>query len=306
MNTELSTIPAIDVLVNDWHMSMSLRVSAGELAENTVVLYKRGMKKYLEFLPSAQTDEPLREWKAELLTAYKPRTINAWMAGPRAFFVWAKSAGRLLDDPAASVPLIKPAKGHERDVFMDSEVVRVLAIPDPDTAAGRRDAAILSLMAYASLRTVEIHRANFEDIQTRSGRMVLRIQGKGHIDSDAMVVINQHAESYLIPWITERGNREGPLFTSLSRRNLGGRLSLSAIRAMVKKYLRIAGINSKRKTAHSFRHTAITKMIRQKLPPTKIMSVSRHERLDTLMIYVHDVERLEDPAEDYIDYVDGG
>lgn len=303
-NDLVQTTPAgfLASILDDWHRSLDLRVSAGELAQNTAVLYKRGMSKFLEFLPTSTTEDRVREWKAELLTAYKSRTVNAWLAGVKSFFAWAKASGRILDNPAEGVPQAKQMRRHERDILTDAEVRRVLTLPDPETPAGARDSAILALMAYAALRTVEVHRADLEDIQTRASKTVMMVHGKGHRESDDLVVLNDWAESIIGVWLAERGDKPGPLFISFSNRNLGGRLSLPAIRAMVKRYFRLAGIFSDRKTTHSLRHTAITKMIVEGLSPTKVMSVSRHKRLDTLMVYAHDVDRLEQPAEDVINY----
>jgi hypothetical protein len=38
-------------------------------------------------------------------------------------------------------------------------VLRVLAVPDRQTPAGKRDVAIFTLMAYAAARQVELYRA---------------------------------------------------------------------------------------------------------------------------------------------------
>ena len=37
-------------------------------------------------------------------------------------------------------------------------------------------------------------------------------------------------------------------------------------------------------------------------PPTKIMAVTRHKSLDTLVAYAHEVERGDDPAEACVSY----
>lgn len=300
--TALEAVTDVSGLLADWHSWLDLRVSAGEIAANTATMYKRGMDKFIRFAPNAQTDDVIREWKADLLKQYKSRTVNAWLAGVKAFYAWAKQTGRMMNNPAEDIPQAEQTRKHARDVLTDAEVRRVLAMPDTDTPTGARDAAILALMAYTAVRTVEIHRANLDDVQTRSGRLVLMVQGKGHTESDDLVILNEQAEAALLPWLAVRGEKPGPLFTSLSRRNMGGRLSLQAIRALVKQYYRLAGVRGDRKTTHSLRHTAITKMIRAGLSPAKIMSVSRHKRLDTLMIYVHDVDRMDDPAENHIKY----
>ena len=46
----------------------------------------------------------------------------------------------------------------------------------------------------------------------------------------------------------------------------------------------------------------MTNLIRHKVPPTKIMTVTLHKSLDTLLAHAHELDRDEDPAEGYVDY----
>ena len=174
-------------------------------------------------------------------------------------------------------------------------------MPDTGTAQGKRDNAILSIMLYTAARGVELHRADLADLQTQGGRLVLFVQGKGHGEKDDFVVI-AHAESALRDWLGVRGNKQGPLFCSLSNRSAGERLSLQAYRAMIKDYMRLAGVQGNKST-HSLRHTAITKAISEGVPLHKVSKgLARHASMDTTMIYFHELDRLTDPAEDHINY----
>ena len=60
-----------------------------------------------------------------------------------------------------------------------------------------------------------------------------------------------------------------------------------------------------RKTTHSLRHSLVTNLIRHNVPPTKIMTVTRHKSLDTILAYAHEVDRDSGPAEAYVDYSNG-
>lgn len=300
--------PTIDIesQLDGWLDWLDLRVSANEISKATARSYATGARRYLAFTAGQNPADPdtIREWKAELLRDYKPRSINTWLAGVKSFFGWLAETHRINFDPTQ---LVKSAsrkgqsKKHVRETLTDSEIKRVLALPDPGTPAGARDAAILHTMAYTAVRTVEIHRANIEDLQTRGGRLVLAVQGKGSREKDDFVIIPQAAETAIHDWLAVRGQKPGPLFTSLSNRSAGGRLSLQALRALVMSYFKLAGVTGNKST-HSLRHTAITKMIRAGLSPVKVMSVSRHADVNTLMIYVHDVDRMDDPAENHISY----
>jgi integrase/recombinase XerC/integrase/recombinase XerD len=74
------------------------------------------------------------------------------------------------------------------------------------------------------------------------------------------------------------------------------------LRQIVKGYFAEAGIVGDDKTTHSLRHTAITSAIRHHAPAEKVKGMSRHASLDTLMIYYHEADRVDDPAEEYIKY----
>ena len=303
--------PDIIQLVDDWHASLSLYMQSGELSERSQESYQRGFSKFLVWcevqgiqLVDADT---IRSWIAHLREQeYKPNTINAWLAGVRAFNSWAIGARRLMIDPTEGVKSAKrtgTSKRHKRDVLTDNEVKRVLATCNASKPQGKRDKAILYLMAYTGVRTVEIQRARLEDLRTEGGRLVLYVQGKGQLESDDKVVIAADvAQDALYDWLTIRGDKPGPLFISLSNRSNGQAQSGRALRWIVKTAYRQAGITSKRKTAHSLRHTAITKAIQGGAKPIKVQSMARHKSLDTTMIYYHEIDRLEDPAEDYIRY----
>jgi integrase/recombinase XerD len=245
-------------------------------------------------------------WKAELLKAgTRPASVNAWLAGVRSFFGWLAEVGQIPFDPAA---MIKGAtrkgtkKRHARQSLTDSEVRRLLVQPDRSTYAGARDYAILALMLYTAARGIEVHRADIGDLRTEGGKLVLMVQGKGHMEKDEILVLIGEAESAMRDWLAMRGRENGALFTSNSNKSKGERLSRRALRDIVKGYFAQAGVHGDNKTTHSLRHTAITSAIRNQAPAQKVRGMSRHSSLDTLMIYFHEADRIDDPAERYISY----
>ncbi len=307
--SEITPAPALVDLLVPFAQALDLRVRAGEISDNTAILYLRGAKRFITWLDQQESRaveaDTIRSWKAELAQGnYAPATINAWLAGVKALFAWATERGKLAYNPAT---LIKGAsrkgtkKHHKREALTSTEVRRVLATPDT-TEQGLRDRAILALMAYTGVRSVEVHRADLKDLRNQGGRLVLFVQGKGHVELDDFVVIaNQELDSALRSWLAVRGKQAGALFCSLSHRSQGERLSLRALRFIVKDYFDKAGVIGN-KTTHSLRHTAITTAIQAGAPLQKVMSMSRHASIDTLMIYAHELDRLEQPAEEMISY----
>ncbi len=303
----------VRALVSDWHAALDLQVNAGELAETTATTYKRGMGQFLEWAEQRETlsDETIRQWKADLLAeGYKPGAVNTWLAGVRAFFAWAVGARRLLHNPAAAVKGAKrtgTSKAHKRSALTDAEVLRVLEAPNRETDQGKRDAAIIYLMAYTAARQVEAHRADLTDIKTEGGRLVLAVRGKGRQEADELIVIaHPDAEAALHDWLSARGNEPGALFVSLSNRAKNERLSLRAIRGIVKAAYKAAGVVGKNKTTHSLRHTAITTAVKRGAPIQKVQAMARHANISTTMIYYHETDRIENPAEEFIRYNGNG
>jgi site-specific recombinase XerD len=299
----------VSEFLDQFSASLHLKVRAHSISKDTATAYTRGAKRFIEWSTvnhkGLGMSDTILEWKADLLEAgYKPGAINSWMAGVRALFSWAVSKQIIQINPAADIPGAKRSgttTRHARESLTDNEARRLLAIPDTSTPQGKRDYAILSLMLHTAVRTMELHRANMEDLQTKSGRWVLYIQGKGHDEKDDMVVISG-AEDALRDWLAERDKKSTPVFHSLSNRSHGERLSLPAYRALIMRYMRLAGVQGN-KTTHSLRHTAITKAIQMGVPLHKVSKgLARHADPKTTMIYYHEMDRIDDPPEDHIIY----
>lgn len=301
--------PDADALLTDWLASLELRVRAGELSETTRNTYRRGAQKFLAFTPSphALASDAVLEWIAkERAKGHSPAAINTWLAGARAFFDWTVATQRAPFNPTRGIRGAKrtgTTRQHKREELTDTEVKRVLAAPNAATPEGARDRAILALMAYTAARSIELHRADLEHLRTEGGKLVLHVQGKGRMTADEVLVIaHPEAEAALRDWLAARGNAPGALFVSLSNATRGERLSLRALRGMVKHYYDMAGVRGERKTTHSLRHSAITNAIRHGAPVQKVRAMARHASIETTMIYYHELDRIENPAESFIRY----
>lgn len=312
IKTPVDITPDQDIhdLVSDWHKQLDLRTAAGEISPNTAASYKRGWEKFHSWLMEQDVNQvdanTVRAWIAGMKSDYTPNTINAWLGGVRAFFAWGVGARRLAVNPTEGVRSARrngASKTHRRAILTNAEVRRVLSQPDRSTPTGKRDYAILCLMAFTAIRTAEVHRADVSDLRTEGNRLVLYVQGKGRPDKSELVVIaNPEVETALHDWLSVRGGNPGALFVSLSHRTGGKRLALRSIRDIVTGYFRSAGVVGENKTTHSLRHTAITSAVTHGAPVQKVKNMARHSSIDTTMIYYHEIDRIEDPAEGYINY----
>lgn len=299
-------------VIESWRKAVKLSVDAGEISSATGVTYQRGMTKFMAYLLEngieSVTPDVVRTWTQSLREiGMKPSAINTWLAGVKRFFGWAVQTGVILTDPTASIKGVKrhnTNRKHLRDALTDHEVLLVLRKPDVSTLAGKRDYAWLSLMAFCALREIEISHANIEDLSTINGLPVLRVQGKGSSEKDEQAVIySSTAQSALYDWLGVWGKTSGALFPSLSDRSYGKALGTSAIRHLGQQYFHQAGVIDARKTLHSLRHSAISKVAKHDI--LKARQVARHTSIETTMIYVHEADRLDNPGEQFIEYRNG-
>lgn len=280
-----------------------------EYAGPTRASYLKGLRVFREWLDdqglTLATVRPpnVRAWREILAEDYAIGTVNLWLSAVRRFFAWLIEEGAPILNPAQIKGAGRNGTGrrHKRDEITAAEIRAILGTFN-ESPRGKRDRAIFSLMAYAALRTVETQRLDLDDLQTKDGRTVLWVTGKGHLEPDDFVVLNTKAEESLRAWLAVRRNEPGPLFYGLGRRTQRGRLSLRHIRRIIKAHYQAAGVIGERKTTHSLRHSAITNAIRNGGEPLQVQAMARHRSFDTTLGYYHEIGRTAAPAEDLIDY----
>ena len=301
---------AVPDLIAEW---LQYEASRGA-SDTTLTAYKKSIEVFRDWVLANGLQDPgivkpsdMRRYKNALAEQYAPQTINLRLTGARSFFRWLVNTDRLTANPAAEIEGVKRSKSkrHKREELTSEEVRGVLQLCGKDkTPHGKRDLAILTLMAFCALRSIEINRANMANLKTEQDRLVLEVQGKGYKEADEIVIIPRDQEQVIRAWVAERKkiSADGPLFVSLSNRTKGARLTLRAIRNMVKSRYALAGVVGDKKTTHSLRHSAITNAIRNGASPLQVQAMARHTSFDTTLGYVHAVNRIDNPAEDMIKY----
>ena len=150
-------------------------------------------------------------------------------------------------------------------------------------------------MITAGLRTVEVSRANVEDLFNRAGKIFLYVQGKGRDEKDAVAKVPAATYKLIQDYLAARGKvkADAPLFCSRF-----GRLDSKFISKIIKTAMRRAGFDSKRLTAHSLRHTAATNALSNGATLRQVQQMLRHTNIATTQIYLHELDRMDNNAED--------
>jgi integrase/recombinase XerC len=281
--------------------------NTGAVTPKVVVQFKSALSKGYKVTVK---DRATGEDKRVAHGPYSAQTVNLRLSAVRSFYRWCVITGRLAVSPAESVKGAKRPKSrqHKRDELASAQMLGVHDTCDAGTLAGARDAAILALMSYCALRTIEVQRANIGDFRADGNCLTLTVWGKGRLEDDKETAVIPRSQEHVIwEWLahglTFEHHRDGdPLLVSLSNRNWGGRMTTQAIRQMVKDRYRLAGVVGRRKTTHSLRHNAITNLIRHGGTSLQARTLTRHSSLDTTLGYYHEVARTENPPEDLINY----
>lgn len=276
--------------------------------EATKRTYAAGLRKYTAWLE--ETGRGLLTVNRADILAYrdgleaaglKAGTVNTYLAAARSFYRWTEAYG-IFPNVAAGVRGLKACATGAKDALTVEQARKVVAV-EGDRLKDLRDRAILELMARRGLRTCEIARASIGDLRQIGGRAVLFVQGKGHAEADAFVVLGEECLEPIRAYLEARGESDpaAPLFASVSNRNLGGRLTARSVSRIVAERLEACGLKSARLTAHSLRHTAVTFALLGGATLQEAQAMARHANVETTLIYAHNIDRLEAGGERAVD-----
>ena len=270
--------------------------------KKTVQTYNRAMRQFFYYLDDYGVKQPNREtvlsYRDFLSQAREPATVQSYLMAVKQFFKWTALEG-LYPNIADNVKGAKIDIGFKKDYLTSKQVKKLLAAIDISTLKGLRDYALLLLMVTTGLRTIEVERANIEDLRTVADFTALFVQGKGQEEKRQYVKVEEPVENAIKAYLAARGRAAttAPLFASMANRNSGGRMTTRSISRIAKEAMIAADLNSERLTAHSLRHTTATLNLLHGGTPEETMQLLRHANLNTTLIYSHALERAKNNSE---------
>lgn len=265
--------------------------------------YDTAIKQLFKYFAENNITQPARQdiinFRDEMLKTRKPTTTALYLTAAKLFFRWLSIEGIYNNNIADHIKNPRIDKGHKKDALSAKQVATLLKSVNTSSLGGLRDRAILALMASAALRTIEIQRCNIEDLHEVAGRYYLQVQGKGHDDRNDSVLVPTQVYKAICEYLQARGEVElsAPLFASVASKNYGQRLTTQSISRIAKQQLRSIGIDSRRYTAHSLRHSAISLSILNGATLEQASQMARHSSISVTMIYNHTIQRLQNQSE---------
>jgi site-specific recombinase XerD len=269
------------------------------LAPRSIVGHLPAIRRFLrEVCPAGAGD--LGKISQEDVTRYierhaqdgSPKSGKAMCWSLRAFLRYLHHSGLNPLALAGCVPSIRQWKLASLPTYLSAaQVQKALDGCDRATAMGRRDYAILMMLAKLGMRADEVATLTLDDIDWRSGEMLVRAKGRQR----ARMPIPPDVGAAVITYL--RDGRPKSSCRRLFLRTLAphvGFASGCAITMIAKTALERAGIRGyAHQGAHIFRHSLATELLRSGATLSEIGQLLRHESHDTTRIYAKvDIDAL--------------
>jgi len=216
------------------------------------------------------------------------RTRNTRLAAIHSFFRYVA-----LHEPQHSALvqriLAMPSKRYTQrtiEFLAQPEIDALLAAPNRDTWADRRDRNLLLLAVQTGLRASELIGLRCQDIVLGTGAHV-RCHGKGR--KERCTPLRKDTATALRAWLREHhAHSTDPVFPNAR----GDPLSHDGLSYLLSKHLVSArrhcpSLKTKRVTPHVLRHTAAMQLLQHGVDRAVIALWLGHESVETTYIYLH-------------------
>lgn len=284
-------------------------INAQDVKPSSRSSYRRSLRQYFTWVDKKgyQLSEIARpqilEYKEALLdSGLTSLTVASYITSLRKFYEWTE-AEKYYPNVAKGIKLPRRNQQFKKQPLTPGQATQLLQFYQ---ARALRDYAIVNLLLRTGLRTVEVIRANVDDITYKGDKRVLMVMGKGRDEKDNFVEITDKTYGPIREYLASRTNLKGsePLFISQSRNNMGERLTTRSISYIAKEGLKGIGLDERSYTAHSLRHTTAVNILRAGGSMEQVQDTLRHSNINTSHIYtatIKEERRLENSGEALID-----
>ncbi|HLW49252.1 MAG TPA: tyrosine-type recombinase/integrase [bacterium] len=222
------------------------------------------------------TPEVIERYLADLRSRVRPVSAHQTYRTLRTFARWCTRTGRLATDPMAGL-IMRAPKTLPR--VPDNADVRRLLATCLVTPEGRRNRAMIALLADAGLRKEELRRLRIGDLDL-TARTIRVYAGKGQ--KDGVTFFGETTASLLRAWLAAHPGPQ-PVAPVCCARD-GAMLGPSTITHILHRLSRRAGL-AQCIGPHALRHYAATSLLRRTGDLELVRRVLRHETLAMTLRY---------------------
>jgi site-specific recombinase XerD len=313
--------PPVELVSIETDLDLAKELVKEELAASTREGYGRDFKQFSRWCtdrnvsPMPATPAVVAAYVAFLVR--ESRLRGATLSRRIAAIAWAhKIAGE--PDPTTETdphtrsavrPLLRAARrrlGTEtvnRKAAITPDMLVAMLHLCPDTLAGKRDRALLSLGWAAALRRSELVALNVEDIEHVAGGIHLHIR-RSKTDQEGAgqtIAVPDRARDRIRPvaalraWLKAAKIKSGPLFLRINKGDrMQDQLDGGSIGLIVKRYAALAGLDVGTLGGHSLRAGFATSAAAVGASASEMANVTRHTDMNVLFSYIRTVNLVAD------------
>jgi integrase/recombinase XerD len=269
--------------------------TALRFSERTVGSYMSHLHVFLAWLDArgitiaAARSEDIHQYQSDLLAVRRPdgrpysagHQVNV-LKGIKSFFGYLYRRGYRLSDAAATVPYPRVEKRLPRNLLTPDEARRILEAPRGRSPQALRDRAILETLYATGIRASELSHLTPYDADTEE-RVLHIVRGKG--GKDRTVPLTCTAARAIAEYVAQGRARIGPKQARhLFLGDKGGLLHRAVLSRIIRHWTEEAGL-TKHVTAHTFRHSIATELLRGGADIRYIQALLGHALLGSTQIY---------------------
>lgn len=261
------------------------------LARNTIESYRRDLAQFAAWLKKSVRKELLAADHADIQAylghrfAQKTRASSAarLLSSLKRFYRWAVRSGKTAGDPTLNIDAPTLPRGLPKSIT-EADVESLLAAPDPQSARGLRDRAMLEMLYASGLRVSELVTLKAGQVSQDMG--VVRVMGKG--SKERIVPIGEEALASLSRYLAEArpallsGRASDALFVT----SRGGAMTRQAFWHLIKRYSARAALG-KSVSPHTLRHAFATHLLNHGADLRVVQLLLGHSDISTTQIYTH-------------------
>ncbi len=276
-----------------------------EYSQVTQNHYRKLSEQFLSFLESQEivsySDITAKHVSGYIntLLGYSYKTVELHLCALRSFLRYLHTNDLHPQDLSETIPAIKARKQNRiPSVWTTEHVAKLLDVIDRGNPAGKRDYAMILLVARLGLRTIDIKRLKLDNLKWSDNRIEL-IQSKtsGVLNLPLLHDVGWAIIDYLkngrpkveCPYVFLRHLAPIEPFSDEDR-----------LHQIVVKYMKLAKIPispQKKKGMHSLRHTLASRLLEEHTPLPVISDILGHVSSDSTAVYLKvDVEMLRECA----------
>jgi integrase/recombinase XerD len=260
---------------------------------NTISAYQNDLSQLCQFMGSHTAEDglPSTRLNSDLVLRfvlhlrqreYAATTVARKIAAVKSFCHFLEQEGLISEDPTLHIDSPRVTKYLPRAASV-SEIERLLAQLEGDTATALRDRAMLELLYATGMRVSELVSLNHGDLNLDDD--VVQCRGKGN--KQRRIPFGQKARAAVERYVG--GGRVqllgGRVSEALFLNHHGERLTRQGFWLIIKSYARQAGIE--KITPHTLRHSFATHLLSNGADLRSVQELLGHSSIATTQVYTH-------------------